>query len=136
MRTHIRAETMGAYYTCRVSTHHTLHQGGSQTSCLSFLYLSMLLLVCLRLSWCLLSPLSSSDTPPCPPSQHRCSGPALSLVGRIQATRARTHALTKQSDTAVAAAQTQTHTPVNPHGQTQPSGGAGSLLDHLQQNGD
>ena len=34
---------------------------------------------------------SPSSPPPCPPSHHCCSGPALSLVGRIQSTHTHKH---------------------------------------------
>lgn len=104
--------------------------GAAKTSCLSFLYLSMLLLVCLRLSWCLWSPLSSPDTPPCPPHS---TAVQVQLCRRWGESRRRTHARfdgTVRQLCPAAAAHTLTHTPVNAHKQTAPSrGGAGSLLE-------
>lgn len=62
--------------------------GPVEDSFLSSLYPSMLSVFSSPPSCWFLSPPSSSPppSPPCPPSFHCCSGPALSLVPRIQAT--------------------------------------------------
>lgn len=68
----------------------TIHctRGAVEDSFLSSLYPSMLSVFSSPPSCWFLSPPSSSPppSPPCPPSFHCCSGPALSLVPRIQAT--------------------------------------------------
>lgn len=91
MHAHTHAETMGAYYTCRVSTHHTLHQGGSQNlsehvaACLSSAVL-MSFVTSLLFWYPYLSPLTAVQVQLC-----RWWGES----------RRRTHAWTIQPDTAV-----------------------------------
>lgn len=76
----------------RVLTTHCT-RGAAKASCLSWLYLSMLPSFSSSPPSCwFLSPLCPPSPPPCPPSHRGCSGPALSLVGRIQATHAHVHA--------------------------------------------
>lgn len=138
----------------------TIHctRGAVEDSFLSSLYPSMLSVFSSPPSCWFLSPPSSSPppSPPCPPSFHCCSGPALSLVPRIQATHTHTQAVLGNSlrihfDTAGFEAQRKhththhyTHTsistntaehihspytpPAQPHINTQ--------LDYLQLDGD
>lgn len=103
----------------------TIHctRGAVEDSFLSSLYPSMLSVFSSPPSCWFLSPPSSSPppSPPCPPSFHCCSGPALSLVPRIQATH--THkqfwvTLWEYTSTQLGSklsANTHTHTPLHTH---------------------
>lgn len=106
---------------CVLTTHRT--RGAAKTSCLSFLYLNMLSFCSFPRSCWFLSPRSRSSPPPFPPSHHRCSGPVLSLVGRIQATRACRHTHSASGSAlkilltrllSKPGAYIQTHTPLQP----------------------
>lgn len=106
---------------CVLTTHCT--RGAAKTSFLYFLYPCMLSICSFPPSCWFLSPRSRSSPPPFPPSHHRCSGPVLSLVGRIQATRACRHTHTAPGSAlkillirllSKPGASIQTHTPLQP----------------------
>lgn len=92
VHSHIHTDSNIRSHACtyrRVLTTHCT-RGAAKNSFLSSLYPSMLSVFSSPPCSPFPSPLSSPPppSPPCPPSHHCCSGPALSLVGRIQATHA------------------------------------------------